>query len=230
MARPPVAIGNGQGFHEMPAGEVGAARVPNLPGAHQVVQRAHGLFDGRRCVEGMELEKVDVVGAKAAQAGFYSMNQVKARGADIIGARASAERCLGRDDHLVPAALDRLAQDLFSRAARVTVGRIEHAEIGLKADIHQPACLGDIRGAPRLEEIAAPAKGAGAQAQDRHFEAGAAKKSPFHFCAPFCDQIQLTCQVCDSRQGHYYATGRRNRKTKLTVFSLLQPRPPSANH
>ena len=74
---------------------------------------------------------------------------------------------LGGDEHLVAAALDRLAEDLLGQAGGIDVGRVEHGDAGFEADVDQPRGLGHVGRAPGLEEFAAAAEGAGAEAQAR---------------------------------------------------------------
>ena len=175
-----VLFRNRQRLHQVPAGEVRAADVADLAGAHQIVERAQHLLDGRQGVEAVQLIEVDVVGAQPPQAGLDGPNQVMARRADVVGPRAGAKRPLGGDDHLIAAALDRLAQDLLGHAARVDVGRVEHGEAGFEADIDEPRGLGHVAVAPGLEELVAAAERAGAEAQHRNLEPRAAKLSEFH--------------------------------------------------
>ena len=175
-----VLLRDGQRLHQVPAREVRAADVADLAGPHQVVERAQHLLDRRHGVEAVELVEVDVVGAEPAQARLDRPDQVVARRADVVGAGAEAEGPLGGDDHLVAAALDRLAQDLLGHAVRVDVGRVEHGEPGLEADVDEPRGLGDVARAPGLEELVAAAECAGAEAQDGDLESRTAELPEFH--------------------------------------------------
>ena len=58
---------------------------------------------------------------------------------------------------------------------RVDVGRVEHVQAGVEADVDQPRGLGDVACAPGLEELAAAAERAGAEAQDGDLESRAAE-------------------------------------------------------
>ena len=180
VARQAVLLRDGQRLHQVPAREIRAADVADLAGAHQVVERAQGLLDRRHRVEGVELVEVDVIGPQAAEALLDRVDQVEPRGADVVGARADAEGPLGGDEHPVAAALDRLAEDLLGQPARIDVGRVEHRQPGVEADVHQPRGLGDVAGAPGLEELAAAAERAGAEAQDGHAESRSAEDSILH--------------------------------------------------
>ena len=97
-----------------------------------------------------------------------------------LGPGPDAEGPLGGDEHLVAAALDRLAEDLLGQPARVDVGRVEHRQPGVEADVDEPRGLGDVARAPGLEELAAAAERAGAEAQDGHPESRSAEYSIFH--------------------------------------------------
>ena len=64
VAGQPVFFGDGQRLHQVPAGEIRAADVADLAGAHQVVERAQRLLDRRQGVEAVQLKEVDVIGAE----------------------------------------------------------------------------------------------------------------------------------------------------------------------
>src|SRR5207249_480044 len=167
----------------VPAREVGAADVAHLARAHEVVERAQRLLDARERVEAVELVEVHVVRAEAAQARLAGPDQVEARRADVVRSRAGAKGSLRRDDHLLAAAGDGLAQDLLREARRVDVGGVEHVEAGLETDVYEPGSLVDPATYPRLEELAASAERARAEAEDRNAEAGATEGPGFHQCA-----------------------------------------------
>ncbi len=67
VARPAVTLGHAERFHQVPAGEIGAADVTDLAGADEVVEGAQGFLDGGEGVEAVQLEEVDVVRAEAAE-------------------------------------------------------------------------------------------------------------------------------------------------------------------
>src|SRR5690606_37146698 len=98
---------------------------------------------------------------------------------------------------------NRLAENLLRRAARVAVSRIERVQAGLQADVDQARGLGDVAAAPRLEELALPAEGTGAQAEHGHAETGSAKLSIFHhhacslfYIARLAANIAVFCESC----------------------------------
>ena len=116
IARQAVAVGDGERFHQMPAGEIGAADIADLAGAHEVVERREHLLDRRLRVESRAAGTGRCGRSAAASARLDRLDQMEARGADIVGARPGAERRLGGDQHLVAAALDAPRQGLSSAA------------------------------------------------------------------------------------------------------------------
>src|ERR1700691_175210 len=88
VARPAVAIGSGKSFHQVPAGEIGAAGVTDFPAANQHVKGAQSFFGWSERIETMKLEKIDVIGLQTAKAAFDRIDQMKARGANVVRAGA----------------------------------------------------------------------------------------------------------------------------------------------
>src|SRR5580658_974651 len=74
VTRPSVAFGDGQRFHEVPAGKIGAADVTDFAAVNQIVQGAESFFDGSERVEAVHLVDVNVIGFQAAQAGFAGVD------------------------------------------------------------------------------------------------------------------------------------------------------------
>jgi len=103
-----------------------------------------------------------------------------ARRAHFVRPVAHPEGGLGRDQHLVAPALQRLAQDLLRHALAVDVGGVEEIDPGLKTQIDHAAGLGDIGAAPALEELVGAAEGGGAEAEHGNLEAGSAELTVFH--------------------------------------------------
>jgi hypothetical protein len=68
----------------MPTRKIGAADVTNLPGTHQIIQRAKSLLDGSPCIKTMQLEKVDMIGSKPAKAPFHRLNEMIPGRTDIV--------------------------------------------------------------------------------------------------------------------------------------------------
>ncbi len=180
-----VGVGVGQGLHQLPAAEVGDPGVAELAGPYEVVEGGEHLLDRGSGVEGVQVEEVDVVRAEAAQGPVDGGDQPGARGARVGRSVARREPGLGGDDHLVAPAPDRGAEYLLRRAAGVDVGGVEHGHPGLQADVHQPAGLRGVRGAPGAEQLSPAAERAGAEAQLRDHEPGRAQSPEFHDGLPF---------------------------------------------
>ena len=163
VARPAVLVGDGQRLHQLPAGEVGDADIAHLAGAHQIVERRQHLLDRRAGVEGVQLQQVDIVGAEPPQRVVHRLDQARARGADIVRPVAHRQRGLGRDQHRVAPALDRLAEHLFRRAVRIDVGGVEEVDAGFEADVDQPPrllwrrwCPKALKSGPEPPKVPAP--------------------------------------------------------------------------
>ena len=97
-----------------------------------------------------------------------------------MGAIRHRKGRLRADDDLVPAALDRLAENFFGQPAGIHVGGVEHVQPRVQADIDEPRCAFGVRVTPSLEKIAAAAESAGAETENRDLEARTAKLSKFH--------------------------------------------------
>ena len=161
----------------MPAGEIGDAEVADFAGADEPVEGLENFFDGRHRVEGVELIDIDVVGLQAAETGVDGIEQVIARGADIVGAGAHPEGALGGDDDFLAAALESMAEDFFGHAGGVDVAGIKHVGAGFDADIDEAAGFGGIGVSHGAEELIAATEAAGAEAEDGDFEAGSAEEA-----------------------------------------------------
>jgi len=72
------AFGHAEGFHDHPRGVVRTPDVPDLAGAHEVVERPHGLFHGYEQVGIVRHVHVDVVGPEPPQAGFTRSDEMPA--------------------------------------------------------------------------------------------------------------------------------------------------------
>ena len=66
----PLLARDRQRLHQLPRGQVRAADVADLAGAHEIVERAQRVLDVRQRIEAMDLIEVDVVGAEPPQARF----------------------------------------------------------------------------------------------------------------------------------------------------------------
>ena len=120
--------------------------VTHLARGDELRHRADRLLDRRQRVDAVLVVEVDVVGAE-------TLERPLDRRADGLGAAvrpAVAERAdeLRRHDVVVPAALDRAADELLVGAAAVHLGRVEERD----PELERPVDRGD-----RLRVVAAPA-------------------------------------------------------------------------
>jgi hypothetical protein len=147
---PAVALGDGEGLHEVPAGEVGAGDVADLAGEDEVVEGLKGLFDGGEGVEGVEVVDVDVVGVEALEGGVQGLGEVIAGAADVIGADVGAAKggLGGEEDVFAPKVGDGFAEDGLAVAVGVDVGGVEEVTAGLHADVDEVGCFGVLGAAP----------------------------------------------------------------------------------
>jgi hypothetical protein len=74
-----------EGFHQLPAREIGHPGVAHFSGPHEIVQCGQRFLDGGIRIERMQLEQIDVVGAQAAQCVFARVDQSGPRGAGVTG-------------------------------------------------------------------------------------------------------------------------------------------------
>ncbi len=93
------------------------------------------------------------------------------------------ERRLGGDEDVFAFEVGEcLAEDDFALAVRVDVRGIEHVHAGVHADVDDFFRFVDVVGcAPRIEELAAAAECACAEAEFRHLQARFTKLTIFHY-------------------------------------------------
>ncbi|CEJ45739.1 hypothetical protein XAB3213_3210009 [Xanthomonas citri pv. bilvae] len=174
-AVPAMRIGDRLRLHQLPTGIIGSAQIAHLARAHQPIERGQGFFHRRHRIEGVQLQQIDVVGAQASQAGLHRTQQAKARRAGIVGAIAQAQAGLGRKDHLIAAALQRLAEDVFGRAIGIHICSIEQVEPCIQAQVDHAPRLRHIGVAPCRKQRPLAAERAGTQAKHGHLETGTAE-------------------------------------------------------
>ncbi len=182
VARISVAVGGGEGFHQLPAGKIGNADIAQLARAHERVEGRQHLFDGRSGIEGVQLQQVDIVGSEPFQRLFHTADQARARRACGVRSFADRKRQLRRQNDVVAPALDRGAKNLFRSAVGIDVCRVEKIDARLQANVDEAARLGRIRTAPGAEERPFAAEGARSEAEDRYFQSRGTKPSIFHSC------------------------------------------------
>ena len=155
-----------------------------FPRPDEIVQRADGFFDRRHRVESVQLIQVDVVGSQTFKAPVHRLGDVMPGGPHVVRPFAAAEGPFGRDQHLVTPASDGLAEDFFRRPAAVDVGRVEHRQPRLEADVDQLRRFDDVAAAPGFEEVAFASERAGPIRQGGHHQTGRSESAIFHGHAP----------------------------------------------
>jgi|SRR5580704_22928 hypothetical protein len=119
----------------MPAGKVGARDVTDFAAFDESVERLKSFFDGRERVEAVHVVDVDVVDAEAAEAVFAGLNQMMARGAEVVRAVAYAEGGFRGNENAIAFAGDGFAEDFFGEALGIDVGGVEEVDAGVEADV-----------------------------------------------------------------------------------------------
>ncbi len=120
----------------------------------------------------MQLQQIDVVGAQTSQRCLHRTQQTEARRAGIVGAITQAQAGLGRNNHLIAAALQRLAKDVFGRAIGIHIGGIEQVEPCFQTHLDHAPRLRHIGVSPCRKQRPLAAKRAGTQAKHGHLETG----------------------------------------------------------
>ncbi|MNT55633.1 hypothetical protein D3C72_1928820 [compost metagenome] len=126
----------------------------------------------------MDLIEVDVVQLQARQALLHAIQDVHARIAARIHARAGLAEHLRGDHHVVARHLQiaqRLAGDDFGTAFRINVRRVDEVDARLQRPAHQPVGVFLLQVADLAPQLALAAKGHGAQAEFRDEKACAAE-------------------------------------------------------
>src|SRR5690606_1483135 len=141
------ALHGGDGQHLAGAAQRGLAafrqaRVADLARAHQFGQRAGGFLDGHGRVDAVQVEKVDVVGTQAGEAGLAGLadgfGPVVHQRAAIGTARQSA---LGGDEQARAHRCEYGADELLVLAELVAGGGVVVVDAGLHGGQQCGACL-----------------------------------------------------------------------------------------
>ena len=162
----------GGGLGRLPAHEVGHSGVARPPGVDGVVDRLQGLGQ-RCCAEGVDLPKVDVVGAQPVQRALEVAQQRPPGGVDDALAVPDHEARLGGDHHLVPVAevLDQPADDPLGVTGPVGRRRVDQRAAGLAEHLQQP---------PRLLGRGVAAPGHRAEPESGDPQAAGPDQASFH--------------------------------------------------
>lgn len=100
----------------MPAGEVRASDITDLPARHQVVQGSECLLYRGICVETVHMINVDMIRVQSSQARLARLYQMETGRTDGVTAlRAEVESRLRGDQEAIPQSVDRLSQDSSER-------------------------------------------------------------------------------------------------------------------
>ncbi len=109
-----------------------AARVADLAGAHEVVERRQRVLDVGPGVGSVHLVEVDVVGAEAAQRVLDLAGDPAAAVAGAVRSLPHRPVELRRQHHVVATSGERLADDRLGLAARVHVGGVDEVDPGVE--------------------------------------------------------------------------------------------------
>ncbi len=121
-------LGDPLGLDDVGGGHRRRADRADLAAVDQVRERGQRLLDVGVGVRPVDLVQVDVVGLQAAQR-VLDLGHDPAPGvASLVGIVAHRRRTLGREDDVVAAPLERLADDLFGLAAGVHVGGVDEVD------------------------------------------------------------------------------------------------------
>ncbi len=100
-ARPAVQVGGVLGLGELPGEHGGGADVARLARFDHIVQRFHGLFDGRVVIPAVDLVKVDVIHLAGAAGSVDGVQDVFAREAAVVDVVAHRVEDLGGDHQVL---------------------------------------------------------------------------------------------------------------------------------
>ena len=186
-------------LHHVPAGEVGAADVAHLARAHERVERLERLLERRQPVPLVDLIEVDDVGAQPLEARFAGADEVPARQALVVRARAHGEARLGGDQHAGRAlAAHRLAENFFGEPGRIDVGGVDQIDAGVGDEVDQPARFGE-RDRADLGEAALAAERHRSQGQLRDLQSRIAQLSVFHRHSPLAQRDRAAGAIASRR-------------------------------
>ena len=158
-------------LRHLPLEEVRRADVPHLALAHEVVQRAHRLLDGRAAVRRVHLIDIDVVRLQPSQRSLARIHGVLARRAAVVRSRPCPVAELRRHDHAVAPTLERSAEVLLRPAREVRVCGVEVGNTGVDRRIDD---------ALRAVDIDLVAERVTTKANGRNLQAGLAKLTKLH--------------------------------------------------
>ena len=125
-------LGDPLRLDDLVAGNVDEPKSRTLPCAHEV-GRARRASRRCRCpARAVDLVQVDPVGLRRRRLSSHLLHDPAARVAARFGSVAHRAVHLGREDDVVAAARERLADDLLRLAARVDVGGVDEVDAGVE--------------------------------------------------------------------------------------------------
>ena len=113
-------------------GEIRAADVAHLAGAHEIVERAQRLLDRGERVGPVDLVEVEPVGLQPLQARLDGGHDVAARAAFLFAVVHRHAEFRGKHDVLAPVAQHLAEHGLRAAAPAIDVGRIEQRDPGVE--------------------------------------------------------------------------------------------------
>jgi hypothetical protein len=150
------------------------ADVADLSLVHEVRQRAERLVDVDLGARPVHLVEVDVVRGQPAQRALDLADDPATRVAALVRVvvvHGAVE--LGGEHDVVPAALERLADDLLGLAARVDVGGVDDVDPGVQGPVDDADALLMVRVAPGPEHH-------GSQGERADLDAGPSQVAVVH--------------------------------------------------
>jgi hypothetical protein len=158
---------------------LGQAEVADVPGTHQVGDRAHGVLDGDLGIDPRRPVDVDVVGAEAAQGvGEVALHRLRAGVvAEPRAARVALRAELDADDGAVArAAGERAADEQLVVAHAVEVAGVEERDAGVERRVDGGDALGLVGRAVEIGHAHA------AETHRRHAGTCLAERTDVHGC------------------------------------------------
>ena len=178
MARGPLRL------DDLGGGEIRAADVAHLAGAHEVVERAQGFLDRRERVVPVHLIEVEPVGLEPRQARLDGRHDVAARGAFLFAVVHRHAEFRGQHDVLAAVAQHLTEHRLRAAAAAVNVGGIEQRDPGIERLVDDQAGAFEVH--PLAEIVAA-------KPDQRDPQARLAQIAQNHVRSVFDKAVTLAC-------------------------------------
>ena len=158
-----------------------------LPRMHQIRQRGQGLLDIGVLIRPVDLIQVDVVRLQPAQAVLHLPDKPPPRVALHVDVPAHRPVRLGGQHHIIPAAAQRLPDDLLRLPRRIHIRRIDEIDPAVQGGVNDPDAILMIGITPDAEHHRAQAIGA-------HPHPGPAQRPHPHPWPPFLSRRSVSSQ------------------------------------